>query len=682
MASEDRPRQNGRRFYTDDGIDPEDGRAIMERIARLAQRMSRSACAHVVLTGRRGVWIAGAGLDRPGANSRAAALAQLATQTPQVLWIEDLSEQCWGDAYPLAPGESDHLFYAAAPITLEDGRRIGALAILDPLPRAHDADMAERLLDHAAFVADEWERSKAVAALARSKQRLSLATEIANISVWEMDYRARELANEGASVTKSRGSTYDSLAADIWQGVHPADRERAQSLWEDHLNHGVPYRIVHRMMQRDGPHYWVESAIEAIKDARGRVIRTVGVIRNIDDEKRAGLALAKARDEAEAANRAKSLFLATMSHEIRTPLNGVLGMAQAMAMDELTTVQRERLGVVHQSGEALLAILNDILDLAKIEAGKLELEEIEFDLEEIARGAHQAFSAQAKAKGLAFALDIADAGGVYRGDPTRLRQILYNLVSNALKFTDEGELKVTARWASETLTVSVADTGVGIPADRVPILFGRFAQADASTTRRFGGTGLGLAICRELAVMMGGSIDVESTPGVGSVFTLSLPMERVGAAREMPALPGSPAADEATAVLPLRVLAAEDNNVNQLVLKTLLSQIGIQPALVANGEEAVAAWEAGDWDLILMDVQMPQMDGPSAARRIREREAATGRGRTPILALTANVMAHQLADYVDAGMDGHIAKPIEAARLYEALESALADEQTADEQAA
>jgi signal transduction histidine kinase/ActR/RegA family two-component response regulator len=682
MASEDRPRQNGRRFYTDDGIDPEDGRAIMERIARLAQRMSRSACAHVVLTGRRGVWIAGAGLDRPGPNSRAAALAQLATQTPQVLWIEDLSEQCWGDAYPLAAGESDHLFYAAAPITLEDGRRIGALAILDPLPRAHDADMAERLLDHAAFVADEWERSKAVAALARSKQRLSLATEIANISVWEMDYRARELANEGAEVAKTSNTTYDSLAADIWQGVHPADRERAQSLWEDHLNHGVPYRIVHRMMQREGPHYWVESAIEAIKDERGRVIRTVGVIRNIDDEKRAELALAKARDEAEAANRAKSLFLATMSHEIRTPLNGVLGMAQAMAMDELTPVQRDRLGVVHQSGEALLAILNDILDLAKIEAGKLELEEIEFDLEEIARGAHQAFVTQAKAKGLAFALDVSDAAGLYRGDPTRLRQILYNLVSNALKFTDNGEIRVTARWASETLTISVADTGVGIPADRVPILFGRFAQADASTTRRFGGTGLGLAICRELAVMMGGSIDVESTPGVGSTFTLGLPMQRLGAPREAVALAISPAADEAAGVLPLRVLAAEDNSVNQLVLKTLLSQIGIQPVLVANGEEAVEAWEIGGWDLVLMDVQMPVMDGPTAARLIRRREMELGRPRTPILALTANVMAHQLVDYIEAGMDGHIAKPIEAARLYEALEAVLGDEQSEAEQAA
>jgi CheY-like chemotaxis protein/two-component sensor histidine kinase len=337
-----------------------------------------------------------------------------------------------------------------------------------------------------------------------------------------------------------------------------------------------------------------------------------------------------------------------MSHETRTPLNGVLGMTQAMAMDDLSPVQRERLGVVHASGEALLAILNDVLDLAKIEAGKLELEEIDFDLEEIARGAQQAFTAQANAKGLEFSLDIKGSQGVYRGDPTRIRQILYNLVSNALKFTDEGEIKVTARWASETLTVAVADTGVGIPADRLPLLFGRFAQADASTTRRFGGTGLGLAICRELALMMGGLIQVESAPGVGSIFTLSLPLERVGDARA-PSLPAAPE-ETGTPTLSLRVLAAEDNTVNQLVLKTLLHQLGIEPVVVENGAEAVAAWKAQHWDVILMDVQMPRMDGPTATRAIREAEAADGRPRTPIIALTANVMAHQLADYFAAGM--------------------------------
>jgi len=681
MADEDKPAGTGGSRFAANAVDPEESRVIFERIARLALRMARAATAYIALGGQRRMWIAGAGKNQPVQDSRAIALAQLAAQTSEVLWIEDMAEQHWSGAYPLALGEADHRFYAAAPILLADGRRIGVLAILDDLPRPYDSDMAEQLADHAAFVADEWERGRVVQALARSKQRLSLATEIANINVWEMDYRNRELASDGARPTNGGGATYESLNADIWRGVHPLDRDRGQALWDQHVKDGTPYRLVHRMMQQDGPHYWVESAIEAIKDSRGRVIRTVGVIRNIDDVKRAELALAKARDDAESANRAKSLFLATMSHEIRTPLNGVLGMAQAMAMDELTPAQRERLCVVHASGEALLAILNDVLDLAKIEAGKLEFEEIEFDLEEVARGAHQAFTAEANKKGLSFALDIEGAQGVYRGDPTRLRQILYNLVSNALKFTDIGEIRVTARWRDERLALAVADTGVGIPADRLQALFGRFDQADASTTRRFGGTGLGLAICRELAEMMGGSIDVESTPGLGSIFTAILPLARVGDAPAALALPAPPAPDEEAHALRLRVLAAEDNTVNQLVLKTLLHQVGVDPMVVSNGVEAIAAWEADDWDVILMDVQMPVMDGPTAARAIREREAATSRARTPIIALTANVMSHQLAEYIEAGMDGHVAKPIEAARLFEALE-ALLDGAPANEQAA
>ncbi|HEY3887035.1 MAG TPA: ATP-binding protein [Caulobacteraceae bacterium] len=682
MANEDAPRENGGRGFGANAVGPEESRAIFERIARLAMRMAEASGAYIALAGRSRMWIAGAGRNQPTQESRAIALAQLAVQTAEVLWIENMSEQRWSGAYPLAFGEADHQFYAAAPIILPEGRRIGCLAIFDDLPRAFDPDMAERLADHAAFVADEWQRGRAVQALARSKQRLTLATEIANINVWEMDYRNRELASDGVRPIDGADATYESLNADIWQGVHPADREHAHALWDRHVSEGAPYRLVHRMMQRQGPHYWVDSAIEAIKDERGRIVRVVGVMRNIDHEKRAELALAKARDDAEAANRAKSLFLATMSHEIRTPLNGVLGMAQAMAMDELTEVQRERLGVVHASGEALLTILNDVLDLAKIEAGKLDLEDIEFDLDEVARGAYQAFIAQANKKGLTFALDIDDAQGLYRGDPTRLRQILYNLVSNALKFTDNGEISIMARWRDEQLILAVADTGVGIPADRLQALFGRFDQADASTTRRFGGSGLGLAICRELAEMMGGSIEVESTLGFGSTFTVVLPLKRVGDGRSSLTPLAAPAPEDEAYALKLRVLAAEDNTVNQLVLKTLLNQVGIDPVVVSNGAEAVIAWEENDWDVILMDVQMPKMDGPTAARAIREQERDSGRPRTPIIALTANVMSHQLADYIAAGMDGHVAKPIEAARLYEALEALLSDAPAADERAA
>jgi signal transduction histidine kinase/ActR/RegA family two-component response regulator len=383
------------------------------------------------------------------------------------------------------------------------------------------------------------------------------------------------------------------------------------------------------------------------------------------------LAVARAKEaEAEAANAAKSTFLATMSHEIRTPLNGVLGMAQAMEADGLSDAQRRRLAVIRSSGEALLAILNDVLDLSKIEAGKLELEAIAFDLAPVLAGVEAAFAPQAADKGLAYVTTLAaDAAGVYHGDPTRLRQILYNLVSNAVKFTSRGLVSVGVERCAAGLTITVADTGIGVPADKLGALFAKFSQIDASTTRRHGGTGLGLAICRELSELMGGRIEVESEVGRGSRFILTLPLVPAEAPVDAP---GANRPDSAQPPpLNLRLLAAEDNAVNQLVLRTLLTQVGIDPTLVENGEEALAAWEDGDWAVILMDVQMPVLDGVSAAREIRRREAAMGRPRTPIIALTANAMAHQIAEYAAAGMDDHVAKPIDASALFAAIETAL-----------
>ena len=374
------------------------------------------------------------------------------------------------------------------------------------------------------------------------------------------------------------------------------------------------------------------------------------------------------KQAAEAASRAKGEFLAIMSHEIRTPLNGVLGMAQAMEQGALSRDQRGRLDVIRQSGEALLAILNDVLDLSKIEAGKLELEIAPFELETLARGAHAAFSGAAAAKGLSFELSIApDALGSYLGDSARIRQILYNLISNAVKFTAQGGVRVAITRAGPGVRAVVADTGVGIPAERIGQLFNKFVQGDSSTTRQFGGTGLGLAICKELTEAMGGTITAASEPGRGAAFTLDLPLARAAMA-EAVAAPVIEALD--TDAGAMRVLAAEDNPINRLVLKTLLSQFGLEVTLVEDGESAVAAWQAQDWDLILMDVQMPRLDGPSATLRIRALEAAEGRARTPIVGLTANAMTHQTADYLAAGMDDVVTKPIEVQELLRAIQAA------------
>jgi signal transduction histidine kinase/AmiR/NasT family two-component response regulator len=373
---------------------------------------------------------------------------------------------------------------------------------------------------------------------------------------------------------------------------------------------------------------------------------------------------------ADAANRAKSQFLATMSHELRTPLNGVLGMAQALTGDGLTATQRERVSVIRRSSESLLAVLNDLLDLSKIETHSLEIELAEFDLEQLVRGVAAAYEPLAAKKALRFACEVAaDARGRYVGDSARIRRILYNLTDNAVKFTHEGAVTLKVDREDEQVTFRLIDSGIGIARDDLAHLFESFFQADASLTRRYSGAGIGLAICGELSTLMGGVMEASSRLGVGSVFTLTLPLARAaaGSAGAM-ASELEPMEDAAE----LRVLAAEDNATNQLVLKTLLAPAGIEPVLVGNGRQALEAWETQAWDIILMDIQMPEMNGVEATMAIRRREAEMGRARTPIVAVTANAMAHQLADYLAAGMDGVVAKPVELGNLFSVMETALA----------
>jgi len=386
--------------------------------------------------------------------------------------------------------------------------------------------------------------------------------------------------------------------------------------------------------------------------------------------------LVEARDAAQAANVLKSQFLANMSHEIRTPLNGVLAMAQIIALGELTPQQRERVEVIRRSGEDLLNVLNDVLDISKIEAGKMELEIGEVDAEVLGGNVEATFAPLVETKrNLKFKVDVRPAArGPRRGDPLRIGQILNNLVSNAIKFTPEGHVAVTVDGLGQDgrdgLRLVVVDTGPGIAADKLPLLFQKFSQADGSNTRRYGGTGLGLAICRELAQLMRGKIEVESTEGEGSIFTVTLPAPRLAASAggEAPT-EGMSDFDDAR---PLRVLAAEDIPTNQLVLKTIMQSFGVEITMVDNGRQAVEAWLSEPFDLVLMDIQMPEMDGIAATRAIRAAEAEARRAPTPIIAVSANAMAHQVREYLAAGMDGHVAKPIELAKLHAAIEAALA----------
>jgi len=510
------------------------------------------------------------------------------------------------------------------------------------------------------------------AALARSEaaeRRLRVAIGIANLHVFEIDYRKKALVSLGAeSDFFEQPLTYDFVARNPFADVADDFRPTAEAAWADYLAGKGPYRVEYPVKRADGKEVWAFTTSELTRDEAGRPLTLVGAMHNITERKRGELQLTAALDRAEAGSRAKSEFLATMSHEIRTPLNGVLGMAQAMAEDRLSARQRDRLDVIRRSGESLLTLLNSVLDLAKIEAGKFELDNGEVEIEALAGAALDAFRGEADSKGLKLSLEVsADAKGCYRGDPSRLGQVLYNLVSNAVKFTPHGSVTLGVDRADGLLTLSVADTGIGISPEQREALFEKFVQADSSVTRRFGGTGLGLSICRQLVGLMGGAIDVQAAEGGGTVFRVSLPLARLDAAARAPAAEATAPQIVAEDRPELRVLAAEDNEVNRLVLQTLLQQVGIEPTLVCNGVEALAAWHAGDWDVILMDVQMPVLDGVSATQAIRAEEAETGRPRTPIIALTANVMSHQVEGYRAAGVDDVVGKPLEIGRLLQVM---------------
>ncbi|HEX8568651.1 MAG TPA: ATP-binding protein [Caulobacteraceae bacterium] len=393
-----------------------------------------------------------------------------------------------------------------------------------------------------------------------------------------------------------------------------------------------------------------------------------------------------ARRAAEKAARDRSEFLAVMSHEIRTPMNGVLGMADALGHTDLDPGQREMLGILNTSGSTLLALLNDILDYSKIEAGRIELEAIPLDISRIVQEVAELFRPQAQGKGLALTAVVPPEAPICLGDPARVRQILHNLVANAVKFTHEGSIRVAVGVRPDggeatELLVEVADTGIGISPEVQSRLFQKFVQGDASTTRAYGGTGLGLAISRELAQLMGGDITVRSRPGHGAAFTFRVKLPHAEAAPAAEAA-GQPAADEAPSLSSLRILAAEDNPNNRQVLQIMLDMVGAQVTFAENGEEAVRQWSQRSFDVILMDVQMPLMDGMEATREIRARERAEGRPRVPIIGVTANAMPHHVTACAEAGMDAHVSKPIRPAALVEALSDALSGARHRDAPAA
>lgn len=377
--------------------------------------------------------------------------------------------------------------------------------------------------------------------------------------------------------------------------------------------------------------------------------------------------LLEAREKAEEASRAKSLFLANMSHEIRTPLNGILGMADLLSNELKSPANRRIARTIRESGETLLTILNDLLDMSKIEAGKMELEQAPFRPDELISRVEQIHSLKANEKGLVLHVTLgAGADKARMGDTHRVAQIMHNLLSNAVKFTEQGSVQVVlAADHAEQITITVTDTGIGMSNDQVARIFEDFQQADTSVTRRYGGTGLGMSIVRQLVAMMGGTITIDSTPAMGTSVKLVLPLRQV----ENPApAPRQTIAPESLDILRgRRALVADDNAINLQIIEAYLRQLGIDPIMVESGQAAVSEWAPGRFDFLCLDISMPDVDGVSALHQIRAKARSTGAPPPVALAVTANAMAHQVAEYRAAGFDGHLAKPIRRAELAQEL---------------
>ena len=492
---------------------------------------------------------------------------------------------------------------------------------------------------------------------------------------------------EGRFVRLSRswepvlGYTLEELAGrPLLQLVHPDDvaatREYMGKITVDKPIVG----FINRYRHRDGQYRQLEWRARLSGD------RVFAVARDVTDRMAAEAELKAAKEAAEAANRAKTDFLANISHEIRTPLNGVIRVAAALARTQLTAAQRNMIDLIETSGGVLERMVSDILDLSKIESGRFDLEIRPFDLRAELDGVLHVGELRAREKGLAFSVEAAPgAGRAFLGDGVRIKQVLSNLLSNAVKFTDHGSIRVrvdvqdaAGEGAPASLALEVEDTGVGFDAAAGALLFQRFVQADTTITRRYGGTGLGLSICKSIVEMMGGRITARSQPGQGSLFAVTIPLMRTRSpsgrdvAVEIADARSGEASDRgADRLASLHILLAEDHPINQQVVRLILEPLGARLTIVENGRDALAAFVDGAFDLVLMDMQMPEMDGLTATSAIRAHERAAAARRTPIIMLSANAMAHHAREALAAGADHHVAKPITAASLIDGVLAAL-----------
>jgi PAS domain S-box-containing protein len=498
-----------------------------------------------------------------------------------------------------------------------------------------------------------------------AEARLRRTIRATGCAPWERDVRTGDywLAPEWLELLGYAPGELQATAESLGSIMHPDDREGQRAAVKRCVEQGQPYDAEFRARTRSGDYPWLHSRGLPEFDASGRVVRIAGALENVTERHLARTALIEAQRVAAEANRVKGEFLAEMSHEIRTPMNGVLGMAELLLGTRLDSEQRDCAQTIKSSASALLLLINDVLDLSKIEAGKLELCAKPTDLRAVVSDVARLLATQALAKGLDLTTYIDPTlPPQILGDALRIRQIFINLTGNALKFTERGEVAIAIRCTSVaanqvSVRCEVRDSGPGMTPAQQEKLFRPYSQLDCASPCKEGGTGLGLAIVRRLATLMGGEAGVDSREGAGSTFWFTATFATVDGATADEPVP-APAREVSRSGEPraCRVLVADDNEVNLKVARMMLVRLGAHVEVANDGTEAVAAWQRGGFDLILMDCQMPQLDGFGATRAIREQELSGA--RIPIVALTANAMKGDEARCLDAGMDGYLTKPI------------------------
>lgn len=541
------------------------------------------------------------------------------------------------------------------------------------------ASIALILLLNAAMFRSNHRRVSAELESRAAHDRFALAMKSTSDGVfdWDLEHNSIYYSPRFKQMLGYRDDELDNTIETLNQLIHPDDFNGVWEYINQYLKSQLSeYSQIFRMKHRNGGYIWVNSRARAIFNKDGKAVRLIGAHTDITSIKEMEEKSKREKDDAVSANRAKSEFLANMSHEIRTPLNSIIGVSNILSKSKkLDEAQRHNLlRTLQNSSISLMDLINDILDFAKIESGELKIEEREFELAPLLEQIISIMSVKANEKGIAFKVDYNGLGYEnHYGDELRLRQILLNLVGNAIKFTDKGSVTVTATHQGDYLQVEVQDTGIGISEEVQAKLFSKFEQGDSSVNRRYGGTGLGLAISQQLAHMMDGEITLSSTEGEGSTFTLSLPVRssQTGEDEHFTPQPRKRKKAASNAKYKGKVLIAEDYEGNIVVIKFLLDNMGIDYDIANNGAEAVAMYKAQPYPLVLMDVQMPEVDGFEATRQIRSHEKEAGVEPCAIIAMTAHALAGDSERCINAGMNDYLSKPLMEADIKEKFDTHL-----------